>query len=74
MNTPNLTLVGYPCGCSRRVDLSRRGHNYCPTHRRYYSEHQLIENPTPISELETAEPSRLPVKVVMKDGTVVDMF
>ena len=76
MKTPKpvqVEFVGYPCGCSRRVDINHRGWNYCPTHEQYYSAHQISITPTRTA-VEQAEPvHQIPfAPFVGQDGAVCE--
>ena len=76
MKTPRpvqMELVGYPCGCCRRVDINYRGWNYCPFHQQKYSGYQVSINPTRTA-IEQSKPVEqvLSVRLVRQDGTICD--
>jgi len=66
-------LVGYPCGCCRRVDINARGWNYCVVHKQYYCAAEISINPTRTVFEAPAPVQQVPqVPLVRQDGTVCE--
>ena len=71
MKTPKpvqIELVGYPCGCCRRVDINARGWNYCVVHRQHYHSNVISINTTRTAIEQSAPIQQVPLAPLVWQG------